>query len=95
MLYYDDSFYSAATVCFTTSYSNEFQLQVIGFRVWEHILIKPLLIGDGGFSIGVQETQLPSNFIKITFLSHNQNQIINLTHDQNKPKLQGDKKNWC
>ena len=42
----------------------------------------PLLLGDGGFSAEVQETQHPSNFIKITFLSHNQNQIINLTHDQ-------------
>jgi hypothetical protein len=90
MLWYDDSFYSAATVCFTISYSNKFQLQVRGVT---HILMKPLLIGDEGFSIEVQETQLPSNFIKITFLSHNQNQIINLTHDQNKPKLQGDKKN--
>jgi len=55
--------------------------------------MKTLLIGDGGFSVEVQETQLPSNFIKITFLSHNQIQIINLTHDKNKPRLQGDKKN--
>jgi len=93
MLWYDDSFYSAATVCFTTSYSNEFQLQVTGVRVREYILMKTLLIGDGGFSVEVQETRLPSNFITITFLSHNQNQIINLTHDQNKPTLQGDKKN--
>jgi hypothetical protein len=79
----------------TTSHSNEFQLQVTGFTVWEHILMKPLLMGDGGFITEVQETQLPSNFIKITFLSHNQNQIINLTHDQSKRRLQGDKRNWC
>jgi len=55
--------------------------------------MKTLLIRDGGFSVEVQETQLPSNFIKITFLSHNQIQIINLTHDKNKPRLQCDKKN--
>jgi hypothetical protein len=69
MLWYDDSFYSAATVCSTTSYSNEFRLQVTRVRVREHILMKPLLIVDRGFSIEVQDTQLPSNFIKITFFS--------------------------
>jgi len=42
--------------------------------------MKPLRIEDGGFSVEVQDTQLPSNFIKIMLLSHNQNQIINLTH---------------
>jgi len=63
--------------------------------VASHILIKTLLIGDGGLSVEVQETWLPSNFIKIAFLSHNHSQIINLVHDQNKPRLQGDKKNWC
>jgi hypothetical protein len=54
----------------------------------------PLLIADGGFRVEVQETQLPSDCTKIIFLSHNQNKIINLTYDQLKLKLQGDKKNF-